>query len=450
MWAHIRILLHSTVTDGDFASKIEAYRLGPLKLSATETRTWFQLSAKKDAELGAQQPDAGEEPLNPSVAGAPASKKQLTASLDILIELKMAQLLEIVKKEDGYYCTVGIRADSRPAVGALVSAAEYHLTKNVVGADALRLESPFLGATKEDVTGGIVERILCKVYGMPAQRPSAAHRADPSLPRRAIRPASMRTAPDQSIDTACPQISVFAGRMTAINIQTKDDKRLVGPGDSAAELCKMAPFGYCDASIHLMGFWHNEIAFSPVIYLTNAQLTAPPIRLEMPPFPKGVLALADMSNLNPLRKVSFIKSTEWRQPPPLNSTALSQPVGDTYDAGDSVLALSPISSRASDNGRNASPPALRRSSEASFMSQASTAVVFDSDEEETDRDHTPPIMSPKKMADVTWVTCGLRADDDWAKPAKGKAPAFMRPVPLPGDKAMRAHPNATVRSLFKD
>lgn len=157
---HRRILLDSTVTQSDFALKLDAYRLGPLKHSDTETRIWFQMSAKKHAQLPDAGAWSGEEPVIPLATSSPASKKHL----DILVELKMAQLLDIVQKDDGYYCTVAIRAESKPAVDALITAAEYHLAANVVGAEALRLETPFLGATEDDLAGGIVERMLCKVH----------------------------------------------------------------------------------------------------------------------------------------------------------------------------------------------------------------------------------------------------------------------------------------------
>jgi hypothetical protein len=169
---HRRILLDSTVTKVDFATKLEAYRLGPLKHSSMETRIWFQMSAWKDADL----PDAGtgseDRPLIPSTASSPASEKHA----DILVELKMARLLKIVQQGDGYYCTVGIRPESKPAVDALVEAAEYHLAANVVGADALRRESPFLEATEDDLACGIVVRILCKV-----QHARSAPRAESRL-----------------------------------------------------------------------------------------------------------------------------------------------------------------------------------------------------------------------------------------------------------------------------
>lgn len=252
--------------------------------------------------------------------------------------------------------------------------------------------------------------------------------------------------------------------MTTTSIQSLDNKRVVGPGDSAAQLCKMAPLGYCNASIHLMGFWHNESAFSPVIYLTNAQLTLPALPPKVPPSARAVHSLADMSSLNLLRRTGITKATEMSVVNPLRRTGLtsspdmhtprpisrsarsSQPLDSegTYDVSDPVLGPSPASPYAS-------TPSFRSSrGMASFMSQASTAEIFDSDEEEIDRDQTPPIHSPKKSARTTWVTCSPGAND-CAMQAKGKGPpAFKGPMRLPGDKALRAHPNPTVRSLFKD
>jgi len=174
MRAHSRILLNTTVTDGDFPSKLEAYRLGPLKHSDTETRIWYQLSANKDAQLPAEHLDTNEESLTFSTASSPAYNKQLDKSRDVIIELKTAQLLEIEQKDDGYYCTVGVRLESKLAIDGLVAAAEYHLTANVVGAKELRLESPFRAATEEDLAGGIVERMLCKVPHVRLM-PRAAH-----------------------------------------------------------------------------------------------------------------------------------------------------------------------------------------------------------------------------------------------------------------------------------
>jgi hypothetical protein len=456
MWGHIRILLHSTVTDGDFASEIEAYRLGPLKHNDTETRIWFQLSTKKNAQLPDCVLDGGQEPQDPSAASAAANKKQ-SESRDIMIELKMAQLLEIVQKDDGYYCTVGLRADSKPAVCALVSAAERHLAANVADAKALQLESPFRHATEEDLAGGIVERMLCKV---PQRVPHGPAPSDDAQPCRARCPARLWAArppprPAQPpLNSTHPQISVFAGRMTATKIQSKDSKRLLGPGDSAAELLQMAPLGYCNASIHLMGFWHNERVFSPVIYLSTAQLTAPPLPLKMVPEPVAVHSPVDIRN--PLRRLSRTETPDIRLPPPSGSTRQLLYHDETYDAGDSVLVPTRGSSRSF--GRTASPhsspPSFRSMrGKGSFMSQASTAEAYDSEEEtEMDRDITPPTLSPKKFADTSWVTCGPRADADWNNmPAKtGKTPAIMRPVQLLGDKAMRVHPNPAVRSLFKN
>jgi hypothetical protein len=244
--------------------------------------------------------------------------------------------------------------------------------------------------------------------------------------------------------------------MTGTSIFCKDSKRVVGPGDKAAQLCDRPPLGYCNASTHLMGFWHNERAAGPVIYLNTVQLTAPVLPMKMPPSARRVFARTDMSSLNPLCRSSLTETPKMPRPPRSLSTRLKSQLfshNDEYDSTSEELRQSPVSFRASDGGRSPSCPSLlSMRGVASFMSQASTVEMFDSDDEEleTDRDHTPPIASPKRSADATWVTCGPRAGDEWAKPAQGKTPAFMRPVQLPGDKALRTHPNPTVRSLFKN
>jgi len=243
--------------------------------------------------------------------------------------------------------------------------------------------------------------------------------------------------------------------MTATSIYSKENKRVVGPGDSAAQLCEMPPFGFCNASIRLMGFWHNERAFGPVIYLSTAQLTSPALPRKILPATHTLFAPTDMSSLNPLHRRSLTETPKTPRPPRSISARSSQQFAfdDEYSADSEELSLSPVTSRASDCWRTPSCPSIRSSQGmASFMSQASTDEIFDSDEEEveTDRGITPPIQSPKKTVDTTWVTCGPRANDDWAKPIKCKTQAFIRSVQLPGDKALRAHPNPIVRSLFKD
>ena len=220
-----------------FALSLEAHALGSLDSSP---RAWFQLRTKPDAK-----------PLGE--ANADAQSKQKTSyseASDVLVEIQAARLIGIRSQSDGYYAVMGISDDQKEMVNALVSAAKHHVGQVVEGSDR-ELVSPLDSATGEDLAMGIAARLNCK-------------------------------------------ISVFAGRMTAASIISEHGEALFRPGSKAVGLCEQPPAGACDATVHMMGFWHDETQFGPLLYLRTGRII---MQDGIPEFPETPLTSSVLTAL---------------------------------------------------------------------------------------------------------------------------------------------------------
>ena len=231
-------LLHERIlAKPAFALSLEAHALGSLDSSP---RAWFQLRTKPDAK-----------PLGE--ANADAQSKQKTSyseASDVLVEIQAARLIGIRSQSDGYYAVMGISDDQKEMVNALVSAAKHHVGQVVEGSDR-ELVSPLDSATDEDLAMGIAARLNCK-------------------------------------------ISVFAGRMTAASIISEHGEALFRPGSKAVGLCEQPPAGVCDATVHMMGFWHDETQYGPLLYLRTGRII---MQDGVPEFPETPLTSSVLTAL---------------------------------------------------------------------------------------------------------------------------------------------------------
>jgi len=254
-----------------FALSLEAHALGSLDSSP---RAWFQLRTKPDAKP-------------PGEANADAQSKQKTSSpeaSDVLVEIPAARLIEIRSRPDGYYAVMGVSGDQKEMVNALVSAAKHHVGQVVEGSGDRELVSPLESATGEDLAMGIAARLNCK-------------------------------------------ISVFAGRMTAASITSEHGEALFRPGSKAVGLCEQPPAGVCDITVHMMGFWHDEAQFGPLLYLRTGRLIMQDGIPEIPetPLTSSVLTAlgAEEPAADPLSPTDSIRSLA-------STVECGDEVGDEY------------------------------------------------------------------------------------------------------------------------
>lgn len=150
-----RILLDTGIAQSGFATKHDAYFLGPRKHCIAAAGVWSYLTTEKDGNL----PEAPGRSASPASARPPPVRESRHTPLDICA-LKMAQLLEIVQKEDSHYCVMGLRVEDKLLGNAFVTATKCPLAASVADAKALHLETPVFTATEDDFASSTVERNL--------------------------------------------------------------------------------------------------------------------------------------------------------------------------------------------------------------------------------------------------------------------------------------------------
>lgn len=388
------MLLDATVLEDDFTHEIEAHRLGSLGASNVSQRIWYQLFAKQDKLL----PEAPERSSCPPVARRlDVEPRPTKPSREIYFELSTTPVLEIVQKDDGHYCVIGISAEQKSLVDALIAATRENVEKHVADAHKLHFRSPVRDATQEEVAEGIVARLLTK-------------------------------------------ISVFAQRMTSFSIRSKANQLILGPGSSISELCDLPPLGHCNVSLNLMGFWHDERVVVPTIYLNMAQFASPPPMHKMSTASNSLQIHTDLTVHN------LLCGSTTKIPCGSSSAPDGHSEDDALEGDSTFAALSSVAFPINIE-RGPLSSSTTHSSTSSFMSQASTMEHVDSDTERSDLETTPPL----KHADVALAQCkalpmSMGETSSPLKP-KGKAP-FLKLVELPGDAVSRSHPNPQVRSIF--
>jgi len=217
-------------------------------------------------------------------------------------------------------------------------------------------------------------------------------------------------------------------------VHSKTNKTVLGPGAKAADMCELPPLGHCHAAVHLMGFWHDDTQYGPMLYLNIVQLASPPPLLR----PTLLTTKAESPSKQTTQRASLGAMTE-----PRRKMATSRSFyGDEGEASCPNTPIMPLFSSPSFNRSSdgEDEDGGRGSLTDSLASRATTCSYLSEDEELEE-------IEPAKSVKTTWVTCGGGApgDQDDIKAGKDKARSMFR---LPGDKASKSHPNPRVRSLF--